>query len=153
MTNKEHPDFDGPKSKMAWNCPKIIFAFDRKFQNSKTKLRNDPTFWSTRSVWISILILRNFLQNCPRIIFAFGQNFQNSKTKLKNDLLKSKNTFWPKRSVWIMILILRKIKLKLPLKIQKPKKSLKSQNVRKQTLPSPTDSKTTLEIFKTQKSN
>merc|ERR1712082_155247 len=27
---------------VARNCPKIIFAFDRKFQNSKIKLKNDP---------------------------------------------------------------------------------------------------------------
>ena len=42
LTHKERPDFDGPKSKIAQNCPKIIFAFDRNFQNSKTKLKNDP---------------------------------------------------------------------------------------------------------------
>ena len=42
LTHKEHPDFNGSKSKIAKNCPKVIFAFDRKFQNSKTKLKNDP---------------------------------------------------------------------------------------------------------------
>ena len=42
LTQKERPDFDGPKSKIAQNCPKIIFAFDRKFQNSKTKHKNYP---------------------------------------------------------------------------------------------------------------
>ena len=35
LTYKEGPDFDGSKSKIARNCPKIIFAFDRKFLNSK----------------------------------------------------------------------------------------------------------------------
>ena len=43
---------------------------------------------------------------------------------------------------------------KLPLKIQKPKISLKSQNFRKQTLPNrPADSKTTFGTFQTKKSN
>ena len=40
LTHEERPDFDGPK--IARNCPKIIFAFDRNFQNSKIKLKNDP---------------------------------------------------------------------------------------------------------------
>ena len=112
LTHKERPDFDGPKSKIAWNCPKIIFAFDQKIPNSKTKLQNDPlksknTFWPTRSVRIEIFILRNYLRNCPRIIFAFDHDFQNSKIKLKN----------------------------YPLKSKKPKISLKSQNWRKLTHP------------------
>ena len=42
LTHKERPDFDGPKSKIARNCPKINFAFDQKIQNSKTKVKNDP---------------------------------------------------------------------------------------------------------------
>ena len=88
LTHKEHPDFDGPKSKIARN-------FDWKIPNSKMKLKNDPfkyknTFWPTRSVRIEIFILRNYLQNCPRIIYAFDHNFQNSKIKLKNYPLKSK---------------------------------------------------------------
>ena len=33
LTDKERPDFDGPKSKIARNCPKINFAFDRKIPN------------------------------------------------------------------------------------------------------------------------
>ena len=28
LTHKGHPDFDGSKSKIVRNCPKIIFAFD-----------------------------------------------------------------------------------------------------------------------------
>ena len=28
LTHKERPDFDGSKSKIAQNCPNIIFAFD-----------------------------------------------------------------------------------------------------------------------------
>merc|ERR1712002_706666 len=96
LTHKERPDFDGPKSKLARNCPKIIFAFDQKIPNSKTKLKNDPlnsinTFSPTKTVRIEIFILRNYLQNCPRIIYAFDHDFQNSKIKLKNDPLKSKN--------------------------------------------------------------
>merc|ERR1712082_364838 len=108
LTNKERPDFKKKWTLLARNCPKIIFAFDRKIPNSKTKLKNDPlnsknTFSPTRSVRIEIFILRNYLQNCPRIIYAFDHDFQNSKIKLKNDPLKSKNR----------------------------KKNLKSQNVRK----------------------
>ena len=96
LTNKERPDFQKNWTLLARNCPKIIFAFDRKIPNSKTKLKNDPlnsknTFSPTRSIRIEIFILRNYLQNCPRIIFAFDHDFQNSKIKLKNDPLKSKN--------------------------------------------------------------
>ena len=39
LTQKEHPDFDGPKSKIAQNCPKIIFAFDQKYQNLKNQTK------------------------------------------------------------------------------------------------------------------
>ena len=131
MTHKERPDFDGPKSKIARNCPKINFAFDQKIPNSKTKVKNDPlkskiTFWPTRSVRIEIFILRNYLRNCPRIIFAFDHDFQNSKIKLKNDPLKSKN--WKKASN------------------HKMSENRPSPNM-------PTDYKTTFGIFKTQKSN
>ena len=35
LTHKERPDFDGPKSKIAQNCPNFNFAFDRKIPNSK----------------------------------------------------------------------------------------------------------------------
>ena len=96
LTNKERPDFQKNWTLLARNCPKIIFAFDRKIPNSKTKLKNYPlnsknTFSPTRSVRIEIFILRNYLQNCPRIIYAFDHDFQNSKIKLKNDPLKSKN--------------------------------------------------------------
>ena len=93
------------------------------------------------TVQILILILRNYLRNCPRIIFAFDHLFQNSKIKLKNDPFKSKITKCQKTDPsQIFPLIPKQLsefsKLKnqikkLPLKIKKPKKSFKSQNVRK----------------------
>ena len=111
-----------------------------------------------------------YLWNCPRIIFAFDHIFQNSKIQLKNEPLKSKNQkslksqnvrkqTLPKYAHWFKKKLLDFSKLKnqtkkLPLKIQKPKITLKSQFFLKQTPPNiPTDSKSTLGIFKTQKSN
>merc|ERR1712030_115802 len=154
LTHMECPHFDGHKSKIARNCPKINFAFDQKIPNSKTKVKNDPlkskiTFSPTRSVWIEIFILRNYLRNCPRIIFAFDHDFQNSKIKLKNYPLKSKNRKkasnhkmsenrpspnMPTNSKQLSEFSkLKNETKKLPLKIQKTKKSFKSQNVRKLT--------------------
>merc|ERR1712082_126996 len=97
LTNKERPDFQKNWTLLARNCPKIIFAFDRKIPNSKTKLKNDPlnsknTFSPTRSVWIEIFILRNYLQNCPRIIYAFDHDFQNSKIEKQLQITKCQKT-------------------------------------------------------------
>merc|ERR1712082_12368 len=113
LTHKECPDFDGPKSKIARNCPKIIFAFDRKIPNSKTKLKNEPL--KSKNTFLTVKKVIHFLthkerpdfdgpkskiaQNCPKIIFGFYGKIPNSKLKLKNDPLKSKKCFLPVKKV------------------------------------------------------
>merc|ERR1712030_240221 len=64
FTHKESPDFDGPKSKIAQNCPKINFAFDQKIQNSKTKVKNDPL--KSKKHFLTVKKVIHFLTNKER---------------------------------------------------------------------------------------